>query len=688
MIALPTKIQGLNPLWASCSDNYCPFTGLDPPRTLVPESELTPTTTATTGDPAASGTIDPKDSQDPKVTSTWSNPTPVATPHLVHPTKTAAPLVIPSTMSSSDPPKPDSPSDTQDPWSEQPAANPVFLDPNSPARSVESNYQGSHETLKPVGGGHAETPAHTQPKTKGASPDGPLTQAGYNIPSAPKENGPFIVPYGPITTLPDGVVMSALPNGRYLYRGATLIPGAPPLTVLGKAVSLDRSHNLAISDTTYTLPTIIGFVQPSTTDIDGQVITFKSDGVLVAGITLTPGSPAVYSSGIKISVDSTALVVGSHTVPIPDLSNQRSRQYIVNHLLTQYAGAVAIAGITLLPDGQPMTLSGTVISLKPWALVVGSRTIHFSQTLEAQNLATVAGEVATLLPYTAAVALASINPVPGDQQPTPPTPTPLGDKTALAVVSQTMPLRIPTSEAVELVTTIAGELATLLPHAMAVGGTIFTSSGPPLTLSASALSLASNALVINSKTIALRLPNSGGPPITTTIAGHLMTILAGGVAVDGITLVPGGPPLTFSGTALSPPNSRGPPITTKIAGEFLTILPGSGVAIDGVTLRPGQSGTVIDGISVSVDPEGQLVVGTSKLSEVPLGSLIVAGFGKGGVDSGTATAASSNASLNGSSPNGSTQGVEGFRGRAGKLGDPRRLLCRLLIWFGLQIMVG
>ena len=666
---------------------------------------MTPTTTATTGDPAASGTEDPKDSQDPKVTSTWSNPTPAATPHLVLPTRTAAPLVIPSTMSSPDPPGPDSPPDTQDPWSEQPAADPVPLDPSPPAKSVESNYQGNHETLKPVGGGQAKAPAHTQPETKGSSLDGPLTQASYNIPSAHKENGPFTVPYGPITTLPDGTVMSALPNGRYLYRGATLIPGAPPLTVLGKAVSLDRSHNLAISNTTYALPTITGYDQPSTTDIDGQVITFKSDGVVVAGTTLTPGGPAVYSSGTKISIDSTALIMGSHTVPIPNLSNQKSRQSVANHLLTQYAGAVAIAGITLLPDGQPMTLSGTIISLTPWALVVGSRTIPFSQTSEEQNLATVAGQVATLLPYTAAVALASINPMSGIQQPTPPTPTPLGDKTALAVGSTTNSLRIPASMAAELVTTIAGELATLLPHAVAVGGTTLTPGGPPLTLSATALSLASNALVVDSKTIALPLPSSGGPPITTTVAGHPMTILAGGVAVDGSTLVPGGPPLTLSGTALSLasnaliigpktialslPNSKDPPITTTIAGESLTIFPGSGAAIDGVTLRPGQSGTFIDGISLSLDPEGQLVVGTGTASEVALGSLIMAGFEKGGVDRGTVTAAPSNTSLNGSSPNGATQRVEAFHGRAGKLGDPRRLLRRFLVLFVmLQIMVG
>lgn len=125
--------------------------------------------------------------------------------------------------------------------------------------------------------------------------------------------------------------------------------------------------------------------------------------------------------------------------------------------------------------------------------------------------------------------------------------------------------------------------------------------------------------------------DSGDPsPVTTTIAGHVITAASDAIAVADTTLTRGAPPITVSGT----PIHFGPstlvvgtstiPLAPKVSTQMITTIAGQAitaapsiVAIAGNTLSPGAPGTKIDGTILSLDTAGQFVVG-SKI--IPLAS--------------------------------------------------------------------
>lgn len=140
----------------------------------------------------------------------------------------------------------------------------------------------------------------------------------------------------PSTTLPNGAVAIPLINGVSIY-GTTLTAGAPAVSVLGTAVSLDSSYNLIWGGTAQALPiaTPMPLIGGHVTTVHGQVVQPLSDGVSIAGTSLTagappivvsgtrmslsPGAPGLAIAGTSVSLDSAGeLVVGLKTVALDD----------------------------------------------------------------------------------------------------------------------------------------------------------------------------------------------------------------------------------------------------------------------------------------------------------------------------------------------------------------------------------
>ena len=190
-----------------------------------------------------------------------------------------------------------------------------------------------------------------------------------------------------------------------LIAGKTLSPGSPQITVSGEAVSLGQWGVLRIGSVT----TRLGSPKQS----DGPLaFTFAGDdgnakvlsvtpvtipeptaapGLLVAGKTLTPGSPQVTVSGQAISLgESGILRIGSLTSTLGSQSSAGPLRFtiagndgsaeVLNVTPVSVAEAtavpgIAIAGETLTPGAAQVTVSGEAISLgESGILRIGSLT--------------------------------------------------------------------------------------------------------------------------------------------------------------------------------------------------------------------------------------------------------------------------------------------------------------------------
>lgn len=179
-------------------------------------------------------------------------------------------------------------------------------------------------------------------------------------------------------------VIWANSKSQYIIDGQTLLPGGTPVTLNGISYSLGPSGKALVSgDSTLA-------VDPSTTQnplptltIAGQLATANAASrYIVDGQSLSPGGSAITISGTPYSLapSATALISGSSTIPLrrpmPALTIA-GQTYTANPAsVSQYL----VAGQTLVPDGPPITVSGTQYSLVPsaTALVYGGSTVALS----------------------------------------------------------------------------------------------------------------------------------------------------------------------------------------------------------------------------------------------------------------------------------------------------------------------
>ena len=200
-----------------------------------------------------------------------------------------------------------------------------------------------------------------------------------------------------------------------------------------------------------------------------------------------------------------------------------------------------------------------------------------------------------------------------------------------------------------------------------INGDIISAGGIAAIVSGTTVALASDrdAFIVNGKTLPL-------PPLSTpilTVAGQTLTAAPTGFAIEGQSVLPGGPAVTYAANvfSLSPDgdalivNGRITPLppasipVITVGSQTLTPAP-TGFAIEGKSVLPGGSAVLVDGTLISLDLSSELIIGTKT---VPLGSavqtdaealggLILNGFGGGGGAGPTGGASPTGASSNGS----------------------------------------
>ena len=152
---------------------------------------------------------------------------------------------------------------------------------------------------------------------------------------------------------------------------------APPITVSGTSIFFG-SNGLVLGSTTLDLPNVCGNQQSPLTTL-GQTLIPDSTGFSIASTTLRPYGPAVTISGTPVSLNPSALIIGSSTIPFlsaPQHSQSpatASVLTIAGYAVTAAPTGFAIDGTTLMPGASGVTISGTLVSLGTAAdLVVGT----------------------------------------------------------------------------------------------------------------------------------------------------------------------------------------------------------------------------------------------------------------------------------------------------------------------------
>ena len=346
---------------------------------------------------------------------------------------------------------------------------------------------------------------------------------------------------------------------------------------------------------------------------------------LVSGTTLLPGLPAAIISGISYSLaPSGALIVGTSTIPLATAGNNAATGIITtgSKVFTPLGStAVAIDGATLSLNGPRTTDHGTVLSLGTRGLVVGSSTYAFAtpavaapnaaaatQRFPLTTVLSAAGQTFTANPLGFSIAGTTI--APGSPGITiAGTRISLGASGILDIGSSTVNLS-PTA------LTVAGRTFTPEPTAFSIAGTTLTAGGPGITISGTFISLGTPGL-LNVGGSTIHLP----PPAAYTIASQTFKPNPTAFSIDGTTITAGGPGVTISGTPilLQPDGELVIGSSTislsvyTIAGQTFTPNP-IAFSIDGTTLTAGGPGLNINGTSILLEPGGKLIIGNSTFS--------------------------------------------------------------------------
>ena len=183
------------------------------------------------------------------------------------------------------------------------------------------------------------------------------------------------------------------------------------------------------------------------------------------------------------------------------------------------------------------------------------------------------------------------------------------------------------------VLTVAGQRFAVNPSRIIIAGTTLLPGGPGITVSGTPISLApSGTLFFDRSPIRIGNDLSSKPIFVLTIGGQTVTANPTGFALAGFKLLPGGAPITISGTLVSL-NPSGtvvfgdssidlltptptPTPTSKIfavGGHTFTAEP-KGFALMGSTLLPGGAAITISGTPVSLVSSGALIIGSSSIN--------------------------------------------------------------------------
>lgn len=404
-IAMPDQLYNNNPIFSSCE--IFAFTGYDPPRAITPATAMAPIITSnspqiTSLAAAPSPTQDPgpgrTGAHDSSASTATDDPPSPQTQGSIQPQETGTPGKDSGASSSvddpgwGDTPKPDPPGDNEEPG--QGSVPSPSVQKGSSGEPVRNHEPGSANT------GVASTGDPIENSDNPLDPQSYAIAIGSQKPSRPTTvNGQLAVP---------------LDNGISIA-GFTITLDAAPVTADGTRIFLGSSALVVGSSSVPIILPPVPLIPGQATTMNGQIIQPLTEGLSIAGQTLTPGASPITISGTPISLGPSSLIIGSSSfaITMPGQSWVPGQVTTINGQIVQPLtnGGIAIDGTTLTPGAPPITVSGTSISLGSSALIIGSNTISLDSEVSERLVTTVAGQVITADPT--AVEVGSLTLTPG-----------------------------------------------------------------------------------------------------------------------------------------------------------------------------------------------------------------------------------------------------------------------------------
>ena len=656
-----TGLQSVDPAWANCDSNRVLNFINDPPRVLLP---------ATTLGPGPGPTEDPRSSTD-------ASPVPLVPPPV--PSKTDPPSGSPSTTNAGNEAPETSPTDPSSVGGPPPANPPpqssaangfeepsistfpipvsgelgwsgTVINSNSVvvagatvvAGAPASQVSGHQVSVDPVASnivvdGHVYPLPAPNPSSSDPGPTDPVddplsSNSGQNNPvndpvsSDPGQNDPVNDPTSSNTVIDGYIIQTTQSPDIIVVDGQQIVRGANPIMASGIPVTLRSNGDLILG--TSTLP---GFIPTASAapgkviTIAGRIFTILSNGVAVAGQTLSTGQGTTVS-GTPVSLGLDGLVIAGSTIKLP-VTPTAPVITTAGQTFRLLSNGVAVDGQTL-SIGQGITVSGTPMSLGMDGLVIASSMINLPAVSTAQLL-TAAGQTITIganggviIAGTTLVPIAPAVYIAGKR-------ISLGPNGLIVGIS-TISLPTVTPAAVVSAAGQAGILGS--DGYFTIAGTALSPEAPAITVAGTLISLGSNGLIIGTSTLPL-------PPISmVTIAGHAYPVskVSNGFVIGSSTLHNGQPAITISGTPV--------------------VLEGSGLVI-GTSTVPYQD----------IAPSSALEIGNFILSGINGGFAAPSMTGVGG----------SNQTLNNAT--GNTGSVVAFQGDANRMRGTRSILPALAI---------
>lgn len=383
-----------------------------------------------------------------------------------------------------------------------------------------------------------------------------------------------------------GQVVTANPT-RVIIAGSYITPGGPAQLISGTPISLGPSGIIYIGGSTIDIP--VAQPEPASAVLltaGGQLFTANPSGFDIGKIRISPGEPAVTISGTPISLASSGVVViGDSTVslqqgqtPVPKVFTVADKTFTANPT------GFNIGNSGIGPNSPTVTISGTPIFLGPsGVLVIGSLTASLLATPTQPPTAkifTVGGQTFSADPIGFNVAGSKVIPggAPVILSGTTVSLSPsgvlnIGDSAIFLPTLQTDASRVYTVGGLALTAESSGAVligeSTIFPGRLGV-----TISGTPISLAPFGV------LAIGSSTYTLPIPTTRPDEITVfTAAGLVFTRKSTGLVIfNGTSIIPGGSPISISGTEVSL-NTEGSLVVGTSVVSHSAQLSGSTVAV-------------------------------------------------------------------------------------------------------------
>ena len=199
------------------------------------------------------------------------------------------------------------------------------------------------------------------PTEKAATPDG----------DPPTNNQPFTLS---VQTIAGQDVVSNR-SGVYVA-GSSLSPGGSAITALGTVTSLSPAGTLIVGSSSIAIS--LANTQepyPARFSLDSVPVQAELSAAVVAGITLTPGTPGtiIYEKSISLEQAGT-LNIGTSHFALPDIQSQTPSAFTLDGMTVRFeCSAVLIDGITLTPG---VSNDGNVVSLQQENKILDIGTSH------------------------------------------------------------------------------------------------------------------------------------------------------------------------------------------------------------------------------------------------------------------------------------------------------------------------